>query len=164
VKPQTIPVHQGDIAQGFARATELRSPLFVPAATYCDDRGWSIMNQFHGVLGPDGQINFSCVYPNVVKAWHRHRHQTDFWIGVGGHIKVGVCREDDGRLWQLVTGEMRPGIVIIPPPLWHGVASVGPTSAQMFYYVTKAYDPAHPDEERRPFDSFPDFNWGVEHR
>jgi dTDP-4-dehydrorhamnose 3,5-epimerase len=103
------------------------------------------------------------MYPAVIKAWHRHQKQTDFWLCVTGHIKVGVYR-DDGRMWQMVTGQMCPGVMVVPPPLWHGASTIGDQPAGLLYYVTQAYDPASPDEERRPFDSVPGFSWSVDHR
>jgi len=146
-----------------AAAQAAREPLFIPAALFADDRGWSLMNQLQGVLGPQGQINYSVQYPGVVKAWHRHALQTDFWICLQGHIKVGVHREDDQVSWMSVIGEKRPGIVIIPPPLWHGAATVGHVPAGLLYYVTHAYNPKEPDEQRRAFDSVVGFPWSVRH-
>jgi dTDP-4-dehydrorhamnose 3,5-epimerase len=138
-------------------------PIFVPQALFADDRGWSLMNQMQGVLRADGQINFSVQYPGVIKAWHRHRLQTDIWICLSGHIKAGVFRDDDRAAWLIVMGEKRPGALVIPPPLWHGAATVGHTPASLLYYVTRQYNPAAPDEERRPHDSVEGFPWHVRH-
>lgn len=157
-------VFTGPVADAFNQAQSAREPLFVPAQVFADDRGWSIMNQLQGVLGPQGQINYSVMYPRVIKAWHRHARQTDFWMCLRGHIKVGVHREQDGASWVMVIGEHRPGVMIIPPPLWHGAATVGHKPAGLLYYVTHAYDPAQPDEDRRPYDSVPGFPWEVQHR
>ncbi len=121
------------------------------------------MNLMQGIMNEQGQINISQVYPNVIKAWHRHQCQTDFWICPLGHIKVGLHR-DDGKTWQIVIGEKNPGIVIIPPTLWHGMTTVGPDSALMMYYVTHAYNPQNPDEQRREIDSVEGFSWGVDHK
>jgi dTDP-4-dehydrorhamnose 3,5-epimerase-like enzyme len=134
-------------------------PVFVPVTPYTDDRGWSLMNCLTGVMSASGQINFSVQYPGIVKAWHRHERQTDFWMCVQGHIKAGVWRESDGAAWMLVTGEKRPGVLIIPTPLWHGAACVGNTPCGLLYYVTHAYDAAKPDELRRPWDSVEGFPW-----
>src|SRR5262245_1246146 len=163
VKIEAVPVQAGDVAAAHARSLPESQPAFVPAAIFTDDRGWSIMNQLQGVMGPDGQINYSVTYPGVVKAWHRHQHQTDFWLVLMGHLKVGIHR-DDGRTWRTVIGEKKPGILIIPPPLWHGAATVSHESAGLLYYVTKAYNAQHPDEERRAFDSVGGFSWSVEHK
>lgn len=152
-----------DLPAAFAAARERLEPVFVPAQVFADERGWSVMNQLKGVMAPEGQVNFSVTYPGVIKAWHRHQKQTDFWIGLTGHIKAGVFRESDGKSWLAVLGEKRPGVLIIPPPLWHGVATVGDTPAGLLYYVTHAYDPKEPDEQRRAFDSVEGFPWGVRH-
>ena len=151
------------LSEAHAAARECKEPIFVPASVFTDDRGWSVMNQMQGVMGPEGQINFSVQYPGVVKAWHRHALQTDFWMCLTGHIKVGVHREGDGASWLLVIGEKRPGVVVIPPPLWHGAATVGDVAAGLLYYVTHAYNAAKPDEDRRGFDSVVGFPWGVRH-
>ncbi len=145
-------------------ALDLCEPVFLPIDTYADDRGWSFMNQLQGVLSSEGQINFSVQYSGVIKAWHRHKLQTDFWICLHGNLKAGVFREYDQQAWQIVMGEKRPGVLVIPPSLWHGAAAVGSTNAGLLYYVTHAYNPKCPDEERRSADSIRDFPWGVQHR
>ncbi|MEX2214395.1 MAG: hypothetical protein WD768_09725, partial [Phycisphaeraceae bacterium] len=92
-KPVSPRTWQGtDIAAAFAAAVEGNEPIFVPASIFSDDRGWSIMNQMQGVMNTQGQINYSVMYPNVVKAWHRHAKQTDFWMGLNGNMKAGVYR------------------------------------------------------------------------
>lgn len=159
--PETV---SGPIADAFARATDNQEPLFLPVAVFTDDRGWSIMNLLHGVLSPQGQINYSTMHPGVIKAWHRHQHQTDFWLCLTGHLKAGIYRDDDARAWMIVIGERRPGVLIIPPMLWHGVATVGPDSSGLLYYVTHAYNADSPDEQRRPHDSFPGFPWQTQHQ
>ena len=163
-QPQPIrSLSEGGAAAAFDAAKRDREPVFVPASLYADDRGWSLMNQLQGVMRPEGQVNFSVQYPGVIKAWHRHSLQTDFWICLHGHIKVGVHREEDGATWLAVIGEKRPGVVVIPPPLWHGAATVGNQPAGLFYYVTHAYNAKQPDEQRRAFDSVEGFPWAVRH-
>lgn len=150
-----------DWSQAHQSAVADQQPIFVPVTPFADDRGWSLMNLLTGAMSQQGQINFSMQYPGVVKAWHRHDKQSDFWMCVLGHIKVGVVRESDGAAWMLVTGEKRPGVLIIPPPLWHGAACVGPTPAGLLYYVTHAYNANQPDEHRRPWDSIEGFPWAT---
>ncbi|MCB9846592.1 MAG: dTDP-4-dehydrorhamnose 3,5-epimerase [Phycisphaeraceae bacterium] len=162
--PSGVPTFGGSVEEAFEEARQASQPRFVPVSVFADDRGWSLMNLLRGVMSPKGQVNFSVQYPGVVKAWHRHARQTDFWICLTGNIKVGVFRQEDSSAWWLVTGEKRPGIVVIPPPLWHGAATVGPTSAGLFYYVTHAYSAEAPDEERAPHDAFSGFPWAVKHR
>lgn len=145
-------------------ATDINEPIFLPQQVYTDDRGWSVMNQLQGVMTQEGQVNFSTQYPGVIKAWHRHSLQTDFWLCLVGNLKAGIHREEDGQSWSIVIGEKQPGILVIPPTLWHGAATVGPTSAGLLYYVTHAFNAKFPDEERRAPNSIPRFPWTVQHR
>lgn len=152
---------EGTWPQAHELALARLEPVFVAVTPFADDRGWSLMNLLSGAMSAQGQINFSMQYPGIVKAWHRHDKQTDFWMCVVGQLKVGVFRESDGMAWMTVIGDKRPGVVIIPPPLWHGVACVGPEAAGLLYYVTHTYDPAQPDEQRRPWDSVEGFPWAA---
>ena len=153
----------GSIAEAHETARAQVEPLFLPASIFSDERGWSLMNLFQGVLGPQGQINYSVMYPGVIKAWHRHSRQSDMWLVTMGHLKLGVHNQDDGRSWLAVIGEKNPGIMIIPPPLWHGATATGGQPGGVLYYVSAAYDPADPDEQRRPFDSIEGFTWETRH-
>lgn len=164
MQPITPTTHDGPLEQAFEIAKDKLEPIFSPAAVFTDDRGWSLMNQFQNVLAPAGQINYSVMYPNVIKAWHRHAKQTDFWLCLHGHLKVGVYDEQTNKAWVSVMGEKRPGVMVIPPPLWHGVATVGCESAGLLYYVTHQYDPVAPDEDRRDYDSVPGFPWETQHK
>lgn len=157
-------VHAGSVADAFAAAKENNEPSLVPITFFADDRGWSIMNQFQGVLSAEGQINYSVMYPGIIKAWHRHEKQTDFWLCLHGHLKVGVHRESDDTRWTCVIGEKRPAVVIVPPPLWHGAATVGPEPAGLLYYVTHPYNASHPDEQRRAWNEPDDFPWTAQNR
>lgn len=146
------------IAEAFWYASQNSEPAFVPVTMFVDDRGWSMMNMLKAVMSEEGQINFSYMHPDVIKAWHRHQLQTDFWITTVGHLKVGVYR-DDGTLWSEVIGERKPGMLVIPPNLWHGAATVGTEGVGLLYYVTHAYNASQPDEERRPYDSVEGMSW-----
>lgn len=163
MKTLTPRTFNGTPSEGHAEARASREPIFLPATLFADDRGWSLMNQLQGVMTREGQINFSVMYPGVIKAWHRHRLQTDFWICVTGHLKVGIHREEDNSSWLIVVGEKKPGVVIIPPNLWHGGATVGDTPCGLLYYMSHTFNPQNPDEDRRAYDSVAGFPWGIRH-
>ncbi len=99
--------------------------------------------------------------PNQVAAGAREPDR-DAVLGDTRHL--GVLRADDRAAWMMVVGEKRPGVVVIPPPLWHGAATVGPAPAGLLYFVTRAYDPNDPDEERTAPDALGAFPWQVQHR
>lgn len=155
-------------AQAHEKALAERQPQVVPLSYFADDRGWSLMNLFTGVLN-GGQCNYSVLYPGVFKAWHRHRLQTDFWVVLHGMAKIGVFDEDRRhepgyRGHTITAGEKRPCAVIVPAPLWHGLTCIGGEPCGLLYYVTHAYNAESPDEERIAHDAFPSFRWDVEHK
>jgi len=162
-KVQSPRIVSGSWAECHQDALASNEPVFMPIELFADDRGWSAMNLLSGVLRPEGQINFSMQYPNVVKAWHCHEKQTDFWMCAVGNIKAGVHRAEDQSTWMIMMGEKKPGVLIIPPGLWHGATAVGNEPAGLLYYVTHAFNPKQPDEQRRPWDSIEGFPWGIRH-
>jgi len=149
-------------------ALDTGQPQVVGLRYFADDRGWSLMNLFTGILN-GGQCNYSLLYPGVYKAWHRHQKQTDIWVVLHGMAKIGAFddrrRDEPGyKGHTFVIGEKNPQAVIIPPPLWHGLTCVGGQSCGLLYYVTHAYNPTAPDEERALHTNFPGFSWDIEHK
>lgn len=128
--------------------------------TWSDDRGFSYMNIFADM--PRGQVNYSTVYPGVVKAWHRHRNQVDYWMVISGDARCATFDPETNKFETHFLGEHNPRVVAIPPGVWHGLTPVGNRPCGLLYWVTEKYDPAHPDEERAAFDAF-DYDWSIDH-
>lgn len=129
---------------------------------WLDDRGYSFMDIF-SESSMEGQINYSVVNPGVIKAWHRHKLQTDFWMVVRGDAKVGLYDEEKKEAKAIFIGEHNPQLITIPPGIWHGMTAIGDQPCGLLYYVTRKYDPQNPDEERASYDAFP-FKWEIEHK
>lgn len=133
-----------------------------PHKKFVDARGWSV-NDIFAVAGPlpeNGQINYSILYPGIVKAWHRHQHQDDFFFVLKGMAQVGVYNEDTGELQKFFIGEHNPSVIHIPAGEWHGLTAVGNEPCGLLYLVTNSYNPDDPDEERASHDSFvPETFW-----
>jgi len=117
-----------------------------------DTRGRSWFNVFPEM---EGQLNFSILYPNTIKAFHRHQNQEDWVLCVYGDIKV-VTSGDDTKEHFLTQGDT----LRIPKNTWHGFQALAEREAGMIYYCTKKYDPKEPDEEREDFDKFN--SWELE--
>jgi dTDP-4-dehydrorhamnose 3,5-epimerase len=124
-----------------------------------DERGFLselLRSDWKSLLGEDkiAQLNLSCSYPNIVRAWHRHpKGQVDYFICIEGAIKL--CAYDDrkgsptqGELDEIILSEERMRIARIPGILWHGYRSLGPKPIKLVYAVNHTYDPENPDEER----------------
>ncbi len=100
-----------------------------------------------------GQTYFTSTYPGVVKAWHFHKLQTDHFYCVRGAIKLGLYdgREDSkthGEVNEIYLSEHLPGLVRIPPGVYHGWMCVSDVESLVVNVTTECYDYANPDEHR----------------
>jgi dTDP-4-dehydrorhamnose 3,5-epimerase len=100
-----------------------------------------------------GQVYMTTTYPDVVKAWHMHKKQTDHIACVSGMIKVALYDGRDGsptfgEINQFYLGEHNPILVQIPPGVYHGWMCVSQNEAVVINIPTELYDYEHPDEYR----------------
>ena len=132
---------------------------FIPLPKFSDSRGWSLNDIFKDWAPKTSeckfQVNYSILYPGIVKAWHRHKHQDDYFCVVKGMAQVGVYSDEHGAE-KFFVGEHNPGVVKIKAGEWHGLTAVGPDPVGLLYFVTNKYDPENPDEERAGYLEFVD--------
>ena len=110
-----------------------------------------------------GQWSHSLMYNNVIKAWHYHKIQTDWWYVVTGVLRVGLCdlRKESPtykKTMDFLMGEHQAAkIVTIPPGVAHGCkATQGPVN--LFYITSNVYNPE--DEQRLAYNTPEiDFDW-----
>jgi dTDP-4-dehydrorhamnose 3,5-epimerase len=110
-----------------------------------------------------GQFSHSVMHCGVIKAWHIHPTQIDWWYVPVGALKVALHDLRDqsptcGATVELMLGEMYGAQVLkIPAGVAHGcTALVGPT--HLFYITSGTYDPK--EEGRIPHDdSDIGYNW-----
>ncbi len=102
-----------------------------------------------------GQWSHSLMYPGVIKAWHIHYKQVDWWYVPIGVLKVALhdLRAESPtyrKTMEFLLGENQPARVVrIPPGVAHGCKVIsGPV--HLFYVTSRVYDPA--DEGRIPHD------------
>jgi dTDP-4-dehydrorhamnose 3,5-epimerase-like enzyme len=102
------------------------------------------------------QAYVTTTLPGVVKAWYRHKRQTDQICVLSGAVRLVLWspREEPGRQGPVelrLDGEV-PRLVVIPPFVWHGFKAVGPDSAIILHLNDKTYDWPSTDEDRLPPD------------
>ena len=124
--------------------------------TFTDERGYfrEILRKTDEIFKEGfGQWSISQMYAGVVKAWHIHKKQTDWWYVQSGLIKVALydTRKDSptlGKLQEIMMGDNHPAVVLkVPPGVAHGCKCIhGP--ALLFYITSNVYDPS--DEGRIP--------------
>ena len=103
-----------------------------------------------------GQWSHSLLYTGVVKAWHIHRLQVDWWFVASGVLKAvlfDMRRESPTyrQTMEICMGDHQPAQVLrVPPGVAHGCKCIsGPV--HLFYITSRVYDPG--DEGRIPHDS-----------
>lgn len=167
--------------QRLGRIDDVRIKTF---RKHVDQRGYFIEQLKRGDLDDDGneflppqefaQMSRSLAYarggnpPELIKAFHWHKKQWDYWDIVSGNARVVLCdlREGsptEGRVQVLMLGEHSPRMVAIPPYVAHGYQVVSMQDVILNYYVTEPYDVADPDEGRIAWnDPRIGFDWSIE--
>jgi dTDP-4-dehydrorhamnose 3,5-epimerase len=151
---------------------------------HADQRGYFLEQLRRGDVDDEGrpflpehgfaQMSRSLAYarggnpPELIKAFHWHRRQWDYWDIVKGNARVVLVdlRPDSpssGRTQVLVAGQNSPKMIAIPPLVAHGYQVLDLQDVLLCYYVTEAYNRDQPDEGRIPWnDPRIGFDWSIE--
>ncbi len=100
-----------------------------------------------------GQAYMTTTYPGVVKAWHYHELQDDYFTCVVGMIKLVIY---DNRpqsptyrqIDEFFIGDHNLQLVVVPRLTYHGWKCIGDREAMILNLVTEPYNYAKPDEYR----------------
>ncbi|HHS50959.1 MAG TPA: dTDP-4-dehydrorhamnose 3,5-epimerase [candidate division Zixibacteria bacterium] len=124
-----------------------------------DARGrlMEVLRNDDDIFGEFGQVYITTTLPDVVKAWHFHKCQTDNFACVQGTIQVALfdARKDSptfGELNEFVIGVHRPMLISVPPGVYHGWKCVGLDEAIIVNIPSKPYNYKDPDEHRLDWD------------
>ena len=125
-----------------------------------DERGFlmEIIRCDDDIFEKFGQVYVSLNYPGVVRAWHYHRKQNDFFVVVKGMIKVALydSREDSptrGEVNEYFLGENNRVMLRIPVGVIHGYKTIGVEPSLLLNFPTEPYDRQQPDEYRLPWNT-----------
>ena len=112
-----------------------------------------------------GEIYFSTINPNKIKAWHFHKLMTLNYAVVHGSIKLVLYDDRDksktkGTIQEIMLSNENHYLVSIPPKIWNGFCS----SNNKHAILANCSDIPHDKEEiiRLPFDDpkFP-YKWKI---
>lgn len=141
--------------------------------THADHRG--VLTQFIDTRDPFWNEPIVYAYrfsilPGRIKGWGMHRKQTDRYFIVSGNVRVvlyeppnsGDIPYGGGIFEEIYFTDATPGLVKIPPGIWHADQNWGGTVAHVCNFPTVPYDPADPDKYRISPDS-PElaFDWSL---
>ena len=114
-----------------------------------------------------GQVYLSTTYPGVVKGWHLHEVQDDFFACVRGMVKLVIydAREDSpthGMLQEFFIGDHNQQLVKVPAGTYHGWKCISQEEALVINVPSEPYRYQDPDEHRADWDT-PDipYSWDI---
>ncbi|GFP27186.1 dTDP-4-dehydrorhamnose 3,5-epimerase [Candidatus Hakubella thermalkaliphila] len=134
-----------------------------------DERGFlmEMLRSDDEIFEKFGQVYVTACYPGVVKGWHYHRKQTDYFTVVKGMAKVVFYdgREGSpthGEINEFFMGDMNQILLKIPPLVMHGFKALGTEPAYVINCPTEVYNYEQPDEYRLPYDCIEiPYDWGI---
>lgn len=114
-----------------------------------------------------GEIYFSVVYPNAIKAWHLHKRMTLNYAVPNGRIKFVLFddREDSptrNRVQEIFLGPENYSLVTVPPMVWNGFKGIGCESAIVANCATIPHDPTE-IVRLDPFSASVPYDWSLKH-
>ncbi len=145
-----------------------------PFPVWPDDRGYflEVARLGQGLVSKfrmdSTQISTALNYPGIIKAFHYHKHQTDYWVPAAGLLQVALVDLRSGSRTYgakntLYVGALRPWQVLIPPGVAHGYKVIGEQPSVLVYVTNRIYDPA--DEGRIPYnDTTIAYDWELQHK
>ena len=137
-----------------------------------DERGYlmELLREDDEIYQKFGQCYIALNYPGVIRAWHYHKVQTDFFAVAKGAIKLVLYDNrpgspTNGAVEEYFLSEHNPLMVSVPPEVLHGYKTIGTEPSLLINFPTEAYNPRHPDEYRLPFDSQEvPYDWAIKMR
>jgi dTDP-4-dehydrorhamnose 3,5-epimerase len=134
-----------------------------------DDRGrlMEMMRCDDPFFSRFGQVYMTTNYPQVVKAWHYHKKQTDNVCCVKGMIKLVLYdgrteSPTKGEISEFFIGDFNPALISIPPGIHHGWKCISKEESLVISIPTEPYNYQQPDEFRLPPDTAEIlYDWGL---
>ena len=145
-----------------------------PFSLWPDDRGYflEVARLQQGLVqdfpAETTQISAALNYPGIIKAFHFHKHQTDFWVPSCGLLQVTLVdlrlnSSTYGAKNTLYVGSLRPWQILIPPGVAHGYKVIGEAPSVLIYVTNRIYNPS--DEGRIPYnDTAIAYDWELQHK
>ncbi len=104
------------------------------------------------------QVHITTTFPGRVRAWGLHQQSTDRLFVVAGLVKIVVFdgrngSPTHGKINEFTVSEKNPGLLVIPPNLYHGWKNIGTTEAIIINMPSRAYNYEAPDALDLPWDS-----------
>ena len=143
--------------------------IITPLRTILDERGMvrHMLKSTDPHFRQFGEIYFSIIFPDAIKAWHVHKKMELNYAVVSGNIKLVLydARESSPthkEIQEIFMGEDNYVLVTVPPHVVNGFKAVGDTRAIVANCATIPHDPTE-IERIDPFDKSIGYSWDIRH-
>ncbi|MBP7652549.1 dTDP-4-dehydrorhamnose 3,5-epimerase family protein [Candidatus Dependentiae bacterium] len=112
-----------------------------------------------------GQVYITTAYPGVIKGWHYHKLQDDYFFVIKSMAKIVLFdsrndSETKGIINEFFLGEHNLALLKIPKFVVHGFKCIGESECLIMNCPTIPYNPKQPDEYRIPLETEDiNYNW-----
>jgi dTDP-4-dehydrorhamnose 3,5-epimerase len=108
--------------------------------------------------GKVDQVFVSSLEPGGISGWHAHAETTDRLFVATGRMRIVLydSRKNSptfSAVNEFRFGAGRPGLVVIPPKVWHAVENISSAPVLLINAVDKAYCYESPDHYRLPLET-----------
>jgi len=110
-----------------------------------------------------GEIYFSTINKNIVKAWHLHKEATLNYVCISGKIRLVLFDDRKksftyGKYFEINLSPKSYFLITIPPLIWNGFKNLSKSTS----IVANCLDLPHNEEEmvrKNPNDNYFKYNW-----
>lgn len=148
-------------ADGALRMDLIDGVRYRPGRTVSHDKG-HLVEVYRTDWGlteyPVAQVNLTVTLTGKVRAWGLHASTLDRLYAASGSLCI-VCYDARrnsptyGVVNEFLLGERNPGLVVIPPGLFHGWKNIGDGEAAIISMPSRLYDYDGPDRWELLWDS-----------
>ena len=135
--------------------------IFLPTTPVAYEDGYltEIARIDQALIGPPiVQVHLIQTLIGRIRAWGLHKKNMDRLFVVKGQVKFVIF---DGRINspsygavnEFIIGDRSPGLILIPPNLYHGWKNIGNADALIINMPTNLYDYGNPDAHHLDWNS-----------
>ena len=96
-----------------------------------------------------GEVYFSIIKKNYIKAWKRHKYMTMNLIVPRGHVRFIFCVDKKKPFLEIFSGYSEYKLITVPPNVWFGFQGVSDEDSLIMNLSNIAHDPDEVDRLER---------------
>lgn len=136
-----------------------------PLKIISDKRGkvMHMLREDSEVFQKFGEIYFSTIFKNIIKAWHLHQEATLNYVCIKGKVKLVLFDDREkssskGEYQEIIISPSNYSLITIPPNVWNGFKNLDKDES----IIANCLTIPHNEQEmvrKDPFDKSFNYNW-----